>query len=247
MDLNVNEKQYRYPIQIDARMYACNGAFNPAAYQNMVVCTIEEHLKNLGSDLAAMIERHNVSWFLLSMSMEICRPFHADDTLSMRTWCSDIRVPIYRREFEVLDASDTVIAVGTSFWSILDLAKRRIVTEPATHALFALPCGEMLLFANSRFTEEADYTHVERRFVRPSSIDGLGHVNNSRYGDFVLDALDASERGRLLSLRRLDVWFHRELQLGAVFDMCKASSSERILVRGMLEDGQPSFTMKLTF
>ena len=91
-------------------------------------------------------------------------------------------------------------------------------------------------------------TEVERRAVRPSWIDGLGHVNNERYGEFVYDALNAEERSRLSALKRLDIWFKTELTEGESFAMERAETGEAVILRGIIQPaGRESFLMKLTF
>ena len=90
---------------------------------------------------------------------------------------------------------------------------------------------------------------VEVRKVRPSMTDGVGHVNNTRYGDFVYDAMTADERDRLCNLKRIDVWFNYELLEGDEFQIIKSCESDDVICFSgkKIGDVKNSFDMKLTF
>ena len=90
---------------------------------------------------------------------------------------------------------------------------------------------------------------VETRRVRPSMTDGVGHVNNTRYGDFVYDAMTDSERNRLGDLKRIDVWFNYELLAGDEFEIIKCCENDDVICfsgRKFCAD-KNSFDVKLTF
>ena len=90
---------------------------------------------------------------------------------------------------------------------------------------------------------------VETRKVRPSMTDGVGHVNNTRYGDFVYDAMTDSERVRLGNLKRIDVWFNYELLAGDEFEIIKSCENDDIICFSGRKLGadKNSFDVKLTF
>ena len=79
--------------------------------------------------------------------------------------------------------------------------------------------------------------------------DGVGHVNNTRYGDFVYDAMTDSERDRLGDLKRIDVWFNYELLAGDEFEIIKCCENDDVICFGGRKFGadKNSFDVKLTF
>lgn len=243
-----NEKEHAYPVYVDVSMCNAAGALYPAAYQRIAVETIGRHLENMKIDTPRIAEQYGVAWVLLSMSIELMRPLHIQDRLTIRTWHTSCALPTFRREIAFYDAADTLVAVGATFSSLLEVKTHRLCMNRAVLALFDLPGGEELLRAEKRFSEHAAFTEVERRAVRPSWIDGLGHVNNERYGEFVYDALTAEERSRLSALKRLDIWFKTELTEGESFAMERAETGEAVILRGIIQPaGRESFLMKLTF
>ena len=128
------------------------------------------------------------------------------------------------------------------------MEKRHICRDPEILQHFQLPDGLILLDADSRFREQADFVTVEERRVRPSWIDCIGHVNNARYGDLVYDALTPEDREKMGQLQRLDIWFLREMTLDKPFLMQRAYGENCIYVQGLLlPENKPSFVMKLSF
>ena len=90
---------------------------------------------------------------------------------------------------------------------------------------------------------------IERRRVRPSMTDGVGHVNNTKYGDFVYDAMTDEERGKLLDIRRIDVWFNYELREGDEFEIFKSVEDNGTLcfTGKRVGESKSSFDMKISF
>ena len=246
--LDIDEKSLSYPIPLDTSMYSPEGAFYPAGYQKMVMRVFEEHLERIGMDVPRLIKAYGVSWVLLAMSLEITRPLSPAMQLSATTWHTSDALPLFRREIALKDESGAEVAVGTTFSALFDVHTRRICHDAALLQNFMLPDGETRIEAKSQFATDADFTFVEERRVRPSFIDGVGHVNNMRYGEFVYDALTSEERGRMAKLSRLDVYFTAELKPDTSFVMERAEEGESVIVRGrILPSGKQAFLMRLSF
>lgn len=241
-----SERERRYALQTDVSMYNARGAFYPAAIQRMAVRMIENHLEKLGMDAPRLVREYGVSWVLLSFSAELRQSLSPTEAYTARTWHTYAKPPIFRRDFVISDAAEQVAAVGATFSTLLDVKTRRICTDRALLSRFCLPDGEALLEADHRFSAAAAFGEVERRRVRPSWLDGVGHVNNLRYAELAYDALDEGERRRADGLRRMDVWFRTELTEGTEFSMEKAAESEALLLRGVIQPaGKPAFVVRL--
>lgn len=248
MNGTVNERELSYPIYIDLSMCNARGALYPTAYQRIIIETIGLHLEKIGLDSPRLTKAYGVAWVLLSMSVALRRPIRVDDKLTMKTWSTHFALPVCRREIAIYDEAGETVAVGAAFSSLLDMKTHRICMDKEMLGRFALPEGEALIESDRRFTERLPFTLVEERPVRPSWIDGLGHVNNERYGEFVYDALTPAERQNIGALTRLDVWFRTELAEGETFTVERAESGSAVVVRGMIQPAQrESFIMKLTF
>ncbi|MCR4963399.1 MAG: hypothetical protein K6B40_05935 [Firmicutes bacterium] len=247
-DAQRNEKALSYPLALDVSMFTPQSALYPAAGQKLVMHMIESHLQQIEMDVPRLISRFHMSWVLLSLSIEYKTPLRPNGQYHGRTWHTSHSLPIYRREFAIYDQAEQTVAVGTMFTSLLDLQTRRICSDLNVLRHFELPDGEALLPANSRFKEEPDFVRQEVLNVRPSWLDELGHVNNSRYGEFAYDALTPAQRQNIKNLRRQDCWFMAELQSDAQLAIEKAGDEQNTIIRGLiLPQNKPSFVFKLQF
>ncbi len=236
-----------YPLLLDTQLFNEHGMLMISSYQQAFSTLFEKHLSDIGMDVPSTVAHFGVAWIMLSLSIEVHRAIHPEETLIAQTWHTQRHGPVYRREFFARDASGAHVIRGAGFFSLLDIKRRRLCTSPAVHARFTLPEGEQLIEADSRFAQEGlAFMPVETRRVRPSWLDGLGHVNNRRYGEIAYDALTPQERARMDRLRRLDIYFRHELTAGDEVLMERAQKQGEVFLRGSLSPaGTQSFIAHL--
>lgn len=209
------EQEYRYPVEIGISMMNEHEALTPGAYQQLAMQVIEQHLFNIEMDEQRLIGQYNVAWVLMSMSFALRRQIRPRERLTARTWNSGGSRLLFRRELVLCDTHDEPVLTGVTFSTLLDLGKRRVCTDPEMLQRFALPAGETRMQASDRLRLKTPETApVETLTVRPSWIDGVGHVNNCRYGEFVYDALTDAQRAQMANLKRLELYFVNESKRG---------------------------------
>ncbi len=244
----MDEKLMEHPIHIDISMYNSDGNFTPSSYQRMIMSVIEEHLDALQIGEKFLMERHGISWVLLSTSIELKRKLLPTDKLTGRTWHAGGRAPSFRRDFVFEDEHGEIAAVGATISTLFETETRRLCLNKDKLSVVNLDCGAPVLgFLERKMKTDAEFKSVENRTVRPSMTDGIGHVNNTKYGDLVYDAMSADERAMLSDLKRLDVWFNYELRERDTVDISKAQSNRTLYFTGKKSDGKSSFDMKLSF
>ena len=244
----MDEKIIEHQAHIDISMYNSDGNFTPSAYQRLIMAMIEEHLDTLGIGQKRLMETHGISWVLLSTSIELKRRILPTDKLIGRTWHAGGRAPSFRRDFSFEDEQGETVAVGATVSTLFEHETRRLCLDKEKLSVVNLDSGDPVLeFLERRMKTEAEFVKVETLRVRPSMTDGVGHVNNTKYGDIVYDAMSKSERERLTNLKRLDVWFNYELREGDTVDIFKAESDGTLFFSGRREDLKCSFDMKLQF
>ena len=246
----MNELNLKHNINVDISMYNANGHFTISAYQRMIMGMIEEHLDELKLGEKFLMENHGISWVLLSTSIELRRHIKPTEKLIGTTWHAGGRVPSFRRDFNFKDESGAVVAVGATVSTLFETEARRICLNKEKLAVVDLESHEPVLEGlERRLKINSPAVVVETRKVRPSMTDGVGHVNNTRYGDFVYDAMTDSERVRLGDLKRIDVWFNYELLAGDEFEIIKSCENDDIICFSGRKLGadKNSFDVKLTF
>jgi acyl-ACP thioesterase len=146
------------------------------------------HAEQLGLGFDRLSEM-NGYWVLSNIRIEISRLPKRDDEVTLRTWPSGYTRVIATREFAGKDQNGSELFRAGSEWMVLDKQKNRPknlfrldLNLPKT-GLKALPDGL------NRLEPHGDYREVYVVRVPRSAIDLNGHVNNTEYVRWGIDAL----------------------------------------------------------
>ncbi len=134
----------------------------------------------------------NQAWVLIRARMQITRQPSWGERIILRTWPKMMEGIIAYRDFQILDEQRNVVIAGSTAWTVLDLATRRLVRltgliDPdhgmsEIHAIKEKP--ERINWPdNLQIDKEltAEYGHLDMN----------NHVNNSRYIEWVINTLPA--------------------------------------------------------
>lgn len=241
------ELEHVYHFVTEVENLNGDNLLKPYGYQQLFSTLAEQHLFQIDLNVDR-IKEHDLAWVLITMSLEVVRPVKGCIKLHAKTWHSARQGPYFRRELVFYHENGDLAFQGSTFSVLLDMTKRTIYRKRELPFQVHQPWPEFVLEATPSWKNEGCFTKVETRVVRNSQIDALGHVNNSRYGEFAYDALDQEEVQRLNRLARMDINFHSELRIGDSFAMEKATEGNRVLLRGVHQtSGTPAFDYALTF
>ena len=146
------------------------------------------HAEELGFGVDRL-NKINSYWVLSNLRIEINSFPKWNDEITVKTWPSGYNRVIATREFVAKDQNNCELFRASSQWMVLDKSSNRPknlirldLNLPKTGAK-ALP-GELV-----RLEPQDDYSQVDRISVPYSSIDLNGHVNNTEYVRWGIDAL----------------------------------------------------------
>lgn len=241
------EHERSYPINTDFAYFNQDGVMKPYGYQHLLAQLVDCHLDALGMNMENTMD-YDLGWVLRSISLEVKNPIPRGQALIGKTWYSQRKGPYFRREYQFYDTKGKLLVEASSFSILLDLKDRSIFRQQDIPFPFLDPTEIHLLEAKPNFKAKGDYSSIEDRRIRPSHIDGMGHVNNCRYGEFAYDCLPADKRDDLTKLKRLEYYFQAELGLGDEFQMESKHEKGRIYLRGV-RNGNPksSFDVIMQF
>ena len=146
------------------------------------------HAEELGFGVDCL-NKINSYWVLSNFRIEINRFPQWNDEIIVKTWPSGHSRVIATREFVGMDQNNHELFRAGSQWMILDKGRNRpknllrldmSLPETAPKAL-----SEELV----KLEPKEDYSQVDRIYVPYSSIDLNGHVNNTEYVRWGIDAL----------------------------------------------------------
>jgi acyl-ACP thioesterase len=146
------------------------------------------HAEQLGFGVDRL-NKINGYWVLSNLRIEINRLPKWNDKITVKTWPSGYNRLIATREFVAKDRNDCELFRAGSQWMVLDKSSNR------PKNLFRLDLnlpktGEKALSEEMvRLEPQDDYSEIDRISVPYSSIDLNGHVNNTEYVRWGIDAL----------------------------------------------------------
>lgn len=167
------------------------------------------------------LAEHDTAILLSRLALRLHKLPHAHDMITVHTWEEAPQGLQLFRKYEITGNEGEKLVSGVSSWLIVNPSTRRII-KPAlftlrdaptlTTPLDSLDCGKIQQDENAAFLEE--------RKVRPSELDGNGHVNNSKYGDYITDCLSEEEQSMQLKDFRLN--YAKEATCGQTLKLYKS-------------------------
>jgi len=150
--------------------------------------TAAQHAEQLGFGFGRL-NKINSYWVLSNIRIEIDRLPKWNDEVNVKTWPSGYNRVIATREFVGRDQNGCELFRAGSQWMILDKSSSR--PKNLFHLDLNLPkTGAKALSGKLvRLEPQDDYNRTDRISVPYSSIDLNGHVNNTEYVRWCIDAL----------------------------------------------------------
>lgn len=167
------------------------GRWKPSAIFQHLTEAASHHADLLGFGFDAMVAR-NLFWVHSRMKIEFYGFPRVWDEITIRTWPKTIQQKLFFiRDFEMLSASGERLAAATSAWLVINAATRRLVpTQVLNLDLPATPerAGLDEPLEKLGLTQQGE--EKLRMKAGYSAVDMLGHVNNSRYVEWICDCFD---------------------------------------------------------
>lgn len=177
--------------KVRVNTYECdfNGKWKPASFFQHMTEAAHLHATQLGAGYRELIRR-DLTWVHARMKIKFLRFPAIDEIITIHTWPKMIQQKLFFiRDFALLDQNQEQIAIATSAWLIINTTTRRLV--PVQRLDLNLPCLEELHGLNETLDKinlPSAGEECLRRIAGYSSVDIVGHVNNSRYPEWICDA-----------------------------------------------------------
>jgi medium-chain acyl-[acyl-carrier-protein] hydrolase len=149
------------------------------------------HANHLGFGFEDAQARNEV-WVIIGLMLKMLRYPAWGETITVETWPKGIDRLFAFRDFRILDEQQNVIGAATSTWMILDSTTRRPRPVEIVRDVLHLAVRQDILDKNPPHLQPPhDPEILYSRQVRFSELDFNGHVNNTRYIDWCMDAFPA--------------------------------------------------------
>lgn len=197
----------------------CNPNRTIKTSQLMTLCSdsaIEDYFfRGLTWDFLAA---HGVAILTSRASYKVHQVPKANEEVLIHTWEEKPQGLQLRRRYEIVNEKNEPLISGLSTWLVADVNTHRII-KPSLFTLRPEPtvftepdcpdCGKI--------TFDVPLLPLEDRRVRLSDIDSNGHVNNTRYGDYIDDCLPPELR--LVPIKTIKINYSKEAMLDQVLSI----------------------------
>jgi len=220
-----------YIEQMVLRTCHCDmsGEWRPGAVLEAMQETAGAHCSRLGIGRAAT-DALGVAWVLSRSRIEMRRLPRIGERISIETYPTRPRHMFFPRVNVFRDERGGEIGCAVSLWALLDMATRRMTTQPEVQARIP-DNADAPARGGMPATIRALEGEAARQELTPQYLDFdlNNHVNNTKYLDWCCNALGFEVMGRK-RLMRFDVNYEAEVRPG-----------ERIMTELVLRDDSFSF------
>ena len=193
--------------------------------------TAVEDYHQRGLTWAMLIAQH-MSILTSRVSFHIYKMPISNQYITVTTWEEKADSIQLNRKYNIFDTETNELLIsGVSSWIVVNSLTRRII--PAKHFTLrpnptkqtefeGIPLGKIVVPENC--------VSLESRKIRFSDIDANSHTNNSRYGDFIMDALPETLQNEDYSDIRIN--YSHEAIFGEIIDICASFKDKETVVVG---------------
>ena len=214
----------------------------PAAILSLFQDVAGIHANNLGIGFHELMARKTI-WVLTKVRYRLVGTPRRYETVRVRTWPLPPARVNFRREYCIEAMDGTILVQGTSEWVIVHSEKRRVL--PATNVY---PEGDSYCtdtFFEGRLAKVPLFeAEGEGHTIVPgfTQLDINGHINNTCYADYVMDALAPGED---VTMQQMQIDYHRELMQDMPVQLYWKKEDGVILAKGIGDGGECMFSCRM--
>ncbi len=215
----------------------------PSAVLQLFQDVATHQAEKMGIGFAKMMEK-GVLWAVIRTSYEVIEQPHLYEEVRVRTWPHDPSKFSFLRDYQIKNSAGELLIKGTSEWVLMGFEDRSFVP------LFDVYDG------TRNFIDERNYEKKPRKLrnfdeagIEPytlvpsySSVDLNGHVNNSVYADFLIDAIDPGEAH---SVKAFQMDFRQEVLEGVPLNIFTHKTEDGIEAKGLDAEGNVMFAARI--
>ena len=194
----------------------CFGRLKPSVLLQFVQEVASVHGSALGADYETLAKK-NLFWAILRSRVQITRLPVSGETIRLETWPMPTTRVAYPRSIIAYDASGAEVFRAITLWVMMDKTSRSLVI-PAKSGITVQGRLEGSELAVPGSLMPRPMERDDSRKVRFTDLDINGHMNNTRYFDWIYDLLPSSfHEGR--AVKEFTICYLAEAREGQTLDM----------------------------
>ncbi|WP_068673156.1 acyl-[acyl-carrier-protein] thioesterase [Oceanobacillus sp. Castelsardo] len=146
---------------------------------------------SLGLGIDTLQKGNGLAWVLTKIRVDVERLPVWGEEITIETWPLEPGKLNFDRDYIVRDKDGKSIIRAISSWVIIDLKDRKLKRSTSVPFTFPTPIVDRAIkdtFRRLKHIEQAETVYTKR--IGYSDVDFNGHLNNSKYIDYIMDCFD---------------------------------------------------------
>lgn len=191
--------------------------------------------ENLGFGINTLEKKFGVAWILTRIRVDILRSPDWDEEITIETWPLEPSKVEFDRDYLVKDKNGQVIVKAVSKWVIMDIKERKLKRTEVIGIHYPEKITERAIAGRlGKLKDFGKLTKAYDKVIGYSDIDFNGHLNNSKYVDYILDCFPVDDHVNH-TIKSIDLNFTHEALPGDTITLSKDTSAineNRIYIEG---------------
>ncbi len=197
-------------------------------------------VENLNIGINELAQKFNVAWILMRIRVDIVRNPEWNEEITIETWPQEPKKFEFERDFVVMDKSGEPIMKAVSTWVIIDMDTREVRKSGLIGFEYPSYKKERALDCRLGRLKPAKQPEVAyKRIIGYSDVDFNGHLNNSKYVDFIMDCFSMANH-KQYAVKSIEVNYMNEALPGEILVLrtdISAADANLIYIDGIDESG----------
>ncbi len=220
------------------------GNIKPSAVLDLFQDAAGQHAEEIGVGFEQMIKRSYL-WVLTKIKFEINGELNKYQKIIVKTWPLKPNRLCYRREYCILNEKGERLVGGSSEWVVVHSEKRRFLSVPDLYP-FNDEFYEEMMF-DGKLGKVTDFETTQTPYIVRagfSELDVNNHVNNTKYANYILDAINPSKASKLHSFQ---IDYRKEVLQGTQLGIYHTWQNDVVIAKGQNENGDIMFACELKY
>jgi medium-chain acyl-[acyl-carrier-protein] hydrolase len=154
------------------------------------------HSENLGIGIDDIQKKHGVAWVMVRILVNVTRMPNWNEDILVETWPIEPKRLEFERDFIVKDIDGNILATAISSWVIMNIEKREIRKTEEIRIEYPTFVEERAINERmGKLKPKGQLQMVYSKLIGYSDIDINGHLNNSKYIDYITDCFSMERHG----------------------------------------------------
>ena len=182
----------------------------------------------------------NQGFMLANVVVEIGEKHTFDNSIKGQSWFNGVEGRLFSRSFKFTSNDGDYLFGCTNYFLVVDMEKRKAIWPndlPIEFPEFNSEYG--VKNPDYMFEIDAHLKEVEKRLIRRSDLDILGHINNSVYASFGTDNFSDEDLAR--GINRMVIRFFIEIKRDEIITILRGDKENKIYFVGQNQKGEINF------